>query len=154
MTIPPARSACTTLLLSVAARPCPAKPSTPSRPKNAASTAMVRLDRISIIRLLQSDDWEMPDLSGPSWRFAGSSPLLRLVSKTARGSLLFPESVSGRCARLRAPAWDVPLQPQGPWTRVHCREARSGEKELRVHGPRPNPQAPMRRVHDKNETRL
>jgi hypothetical protein len=37
----------------------------------------------------------MPDISGASWRFAGSSPLPRLVSKTASGSLLFPGSVSG-----------------------------------------------------------
>ena len=37
----------------------------------------------------------MPDVSGASWRFVGSSPLPRLVSKTASWSHLFPESVSG-----------------------------------------------------------
>src|SRR6516225_4766087 len=37
----------------------------------------------------------MPDVSGASWRFVGSSPLPRLVSKTASWSHLFPESVTG-----------------------------------------------------------
>src|SRR6266550_6436231 len=137
MTMPPARSACMTLLLSVAARLCTAKLSTPSRPKDTASAATVRLDRIGIVRLLKSDDWAMADVSGASWRFAGSSPLPRLVSKTAGGSHLFPRAFRERCGRLRALAWDMPLQSQGPWIQVLRREARNGERELRLHGPRP-----------------
>jgi len=42
----------------------------------------------------------MPDLPGAWRRFAGSSALLRLASKTASGSLLFPECVS----RVRPPS--------------------------------------------------
>jgi hypothetical protein len=34
----------------------------------------------------------MPVVSGISWRFAGLSPLPRLVSKIARGLLLFPKA--------------------------------------------------------------
>src|SRR5215475_7881816 len=41
----------------------------------------------------------------------------------------------------------------GPCARAHRREARSGERELRPHGSRLRLQAPMRRVHVKNEVR-
>jgi hypothetical protein len=57
----------------------------------------------------------MPDISGASWRFAGSSPLPRLVSKTASESLLFPESVSGTIW-LPVHEWRKLPQIQGEWT--------------------------------------
>src|SRR5215813_1502912 len=40
-----------------------------------------------------------------------------------------------------------------PCARAHRREARSGEREPRPHGSRLRLQAPMRRVHVKNEMR-
>src|SRR5262249_8188049 len=95
MTNPPARNACTTLLLSPAARPGAAKLDAASRPQNAASAATVRLDRIAIVRLHKVDEREMRDASGAWRRFAASSALLRLISKTANESPLFPECVFG-----------------------------------------------------------
>jgi hypothetical protein len=57
----------------------------------------------------------MPDGSGVGRRFAGSSALLRLVSKTADGLLLFPECVSDRerCGPFRAPVWNLQLDHRG-----------------------------------------
>jgi hypothetical protein len=40
----------------------------------------------------------MLGVSGISWRFAGSSPLPRLASKTASGSVLFPKAFRGSVA--------------------------------------------------------
>src|SRR5262249_26719267 len=48
-TIPPARSAWRTLVLSPVAPLGTAKPSTPSRPRDTASAAAVRLDRMGIL---------------------------------------------------------------------------------------------------------
>jgi len=45
----------------------------------------------------------------------GSSALLRLASKTANGSFLFPECVSGQndVAGCESAAWNVPLHHRG-----------------------------------------
>src|SRR5215469_1187172 len=90
MTKPPARSAWMRLALSAAARLGIAAPSAPHRPENSASAARVRLDRVRIERVLQSDDW---DISGAEP--AAPVHCLRRVpsAKTANRSFLFPAEV-------------------------------------------------------------